>query len=68
MDKKSISLEVLQRLLAQIQEKRRTESSETSSEAMKPPAFHIVDTTEQSIGKSLIITGAKKPPEKSTQD
>jgi hypothetical protein len=44
-------------------EKKYTESSEKSSVDTKPGTFHIVDMTDQHVGKSLIITGAE-PPEK----
>jgi len=59
-----IPLEVLVKLLTQAGEEKATESSEKSSEDTKPDTYHIVDTTDQHVGESLIITGATKPPEK----
>ena len=39
------------------------DSSEKSSEDTRTHTYHIVDVTDQHVGKSLIITGAE-PPEK----
>ena len=54
-------LEVLANLLAQTREKKPTESAETSSAGMKRTGSHIVDITDQYVGKSLIISEAAPP-------
>jgi len=56
-----IPLEALETLSALIQEKKRSKSSGTSSEETKPGTSHIVDITDQFVGKSLIITGVTPP-------
>jgi hypothetical protein len=60
---KPIPLEVLLNLLAPEREKKAADSSEKSSEDTRTHTYHIVDVTDQHVGKSLIITGAE-PPEK----
>ena len=60
---KPIPLEVLLNSLAPEREKKPTGSPEKSSEDATTHTYHIVDVTDQHVGKSLIITGAE-PPEK----
>jgi hypothetical protein len=60
---KPIPLEVLVNLLAQVRERKATESSETSSADSEPGQSQIVDITDEFVGKAFIITGAV-PPEK----
>jgi hypothetical protein len=58
-DKEAMPLEALETLAALIQDKNRTKSTGTSPETTD--TSHIVDITEQYVGKSLIITGAELP-------
>jgi hypothetical protein len=64
MQNNSNLLKALEILLAVKPEKKPTESTEKSSEIRSPATYHIVDTTEESVGKSIIITGVA-PPKKS---
>jgi hypothetical protein len=57
----SIPLEALALLSGPIPEKKPTKYAEASSEDTKPRTSHIVDITDQFLGKSLIITGARPP-------
>ena len=59
-------LEALETLAALIQEKNRTKSTGTSPETTD--ASHIVDITEQYVGKSLIISGAVLPVKQLSAD
>jgi len=58
---KPMPLEALETLSALTREKNPLDSTETSSASMKGTGSHIVDTTDQFVGKSLIITGATPP-------
>jgi hypothetical protein len=53
--------EALAKLLGPTCDQARTKSIDKLSPNSKNSAFHIVDITDQYVGKSLIITGAKKP-------
>jgi hypothetical protein len=52
--------EALANLLGQEHEQERMRTSKESSETTNLPKNSIVDITDQYVGKSLIITGAKK--------
>jgi hypothetical protein len=47
--------------LEETPEKHDTQSTKESSKATKKKAGRIVDETDQYLGKSIIITGTKKP-------
>jgi hypothetical protein len=57
-NKKPVSFENQERLTGPTQEKKSTESNELSSAATKRSGRHIVDITDQFVGKSLIVAGA----------
>ena len=56
-----LPLEALESLLAGTHAMKHTKSTDASSETTSPSTNHIVDITDQYAGKSLIITGVKKP-------
>ena len=67
---KPIPLEALERLLGPNAETSSAESASTVPEekpsgasVSKYPTYTIVDTTEQRVGQSLIITGVRPPKE-----
>ena len=47
--------------LQETPEKQDTKSTKESSKVTKQKTSHIVDETDQYLGKSIIITGTKKP-------
>ena len=58
---KPVPLKVLENLSGQTPEKKPVESTETSSSTMTRTTSHIMDTTDQCVMKSLIITGVATP-------
>jgi hypothetical protein len=63
MQNKSGLLKALEILLEPTPGKTLAKSTESSSEDTEPRTGRIVDTTDQYMGKSLIITDATLPEE-----